>query len=117
MGKYFTTDTIDNASNYASFCIPKALMKNPKYQHINPLSKLLYGILLDKLSLSVENNWINELGRAYVLCPISEIQACLNCGKDKATRLMNELVKVGLIEKERQKVGEPDAIYIKSWNN
>lgn len=78
--------------------------------------KVLYGILLDRMSLSLKNHWLDEQNRVYIIFTLEEIMESLNCANQKATRLMVELEKkVGLIERKRQGLGKPCLIYVKNF--
>lgn len=94
---------------YSHIKIPKALFRNPKYENISPLSKLLYGFLLDRTSLSYASGkqWQDDDGNFFVYFPLSEISERLSCGHDKATGLLKELADAGLIRRIRQKPGCP----------
>ena len=75
------------------------------------LPKMLYGILLDRMSLSAKNGWIDKNGRVYIIFTIDEAKMALNCAEQKAIKLLSELEKkAGLIERKRQGLGkaQPD---------
>lgn len=63
-------------------------------------SKILYGLLLDRMGTSVKNNWLDDNNQAYVVYQITEIMDDLNVSKKKAMEYLNELVEVGLVEKK-----------------
>lgn len=92
--------------------IPKELFINPKYTHLTSDAKILYALLLDRMELSKKNNWINERGEIYLIMTREEIQNFLNISDKTATKIMNQLKEVGLIEEERQGRGLPNLIYI-----
>ena len=46
---------------------------------------MLYGILLDRMSLSAKNGWIDKNGRVYIIFTIDEAKMALNCAEQKAT--------------------------------
>ena len=66
-------------------------------------AKLLYGLLLDRMSLSAKKGWYDDSGRVFIYYTLNEIQEDLNCGHDKAIRLLALLDStgegVGLIER------------------
>ena len=64
-------------------------------------AKTLYGILLDRMGLSVKNGWLDEQGRVYIIFPVQEVMDALGCADNKATKLFRELEKFGLIERTR----------------
>ena len=64
-------------------------------------ARTLYGILLDRMGLSVKNGWLDEQGRVYIIFPVQEVMDALGCADNKATKLFRELEKFGLIERTR----------------
>jgi hypothetical protein len=92
------------------------LFTDARYRHVSAEAKVLYGILLDRMELSMKNGWIDDMGRVYIICTVNEIMEKLNCADNKATKLMNELEsKCGLIERKRQGLGKPNLIYVKNF--
>ena len=78
-----------DAFNY--YRIPRLLITGQQFKGLSTDAKLLYGLLLDRMGLSSRNGWYDELGRVYIYYPLDEVQADLNCGHDKATKLLSEL--------------------------
>ena len=78
-------------------------------------AKTLYGILLDRMGLSVKNGWLDEQGRVYIIFPVQEVMDALDCADNKATKLFRELEKFGLIERKRRGLGKPNLIYVKNF--
>ena len=113
MNDYFTErDTIE----YPFYRVPKALITDPQYRSVSTDAKLLYGLLLDRMDLSVKKRWLDEHGRVYFFFTIASIQADLCCCKEKACKLLRELEIAGLIEKKRQGRGNPSVIYVKRFS-
>ena len=113
MNDYFTErDAID----YAFYRVPKALITDPQYRSVSTDAKLLYGLLLDRMDLSVKKRWLDEYGRVYLFYTIASIQTDLCCCKEKACRLLRELEQAGLIENKRQGRGSPSRIYVKHFS-
>ena len=81
MNDYFTGR---DAIEYAFYRIPKALITEPVYRSVSTDAKLLYGLLLDRMDLSVMKGWLDELGRVFLFYKIEAIQADLCCCKEKA---------------------------------
>lgn len=108
----------DEATQFTYFRIPCQLITYPRFKHMSTDSKLLYGMLLDRMSLSIKNEWYDDTGRVYIYYTVNEICEDLNCGRDKAMKLLGELDTnkgVGLIERVRQGQGKPDRIYVKRF--
>lgn len=78
-------------------------------------AKLLFGLLLDRLSLSLRSGWQDESGRVYLYYTVSAVQGSLHCCKETACKLLRELEQAGLIERYSQGQGKPDRIYLKRF--
>ena len=104
------------AEQYAFFRIPMLLIKDDYFnKNLSDAAKLLYGLMLDRLSLSVKNNWFDEENRVFIIYTIEQIMIDLNCGRDKAIKIMAELDEdkgIGLIKRIRQGFGKPAIIYV-----
>ncbi|MEY8421095.1 replication initiator protein A [Oscillospiraceae bacterium 44-5] len=81
----------DEAMQFTYFRIPCQLITHPRFKHLSTDSKLLYGMLLDRMSLSIKNEWYDDTGRVYIYYTVDEICSSLNCGRDKAMKLLAEL--------------------------
>ena len=104
------------AEQFSFYRIPKALFTEPNFRELSTDAKVLYGILLDRMSLSLKNQWLDAQNKVYIIFTVEEIMDALNCANQKATRLMVELEKqAGLIERKRQGLGRPDLIYVKNF--
>ena len=78
-------------------------------------AKVLYGVLLDRMSLSRKNSWFDEQNRVFIIYQIGEIQEDLGFSKKKAMELLSELENFGLLEKKRRGHGLPNILYVKSF--
>ena len=106
----------DQADLFSFYRIPKLLFTDPRFRNLSTESKTLYGILLDRMSLSARNGWRDEDGRVYIIFTVEEIRESLSCGNKKAISLLDELEnKVNLIERKRQELGKPNLIYVKNF--
>lgn len=76
-------------------------------------AKLLYAIFLDRVSLSIKNGWVDENGRVFIYYSVINICEILNCGTQKACKLLDELETFGALERRRQGLGKPNRIYLK----
>ena len=106
------------AEQFSFYRIPKLLVIDECFRSISTDAKLLYGLMLDRMSLSIKNGWTDDLGRVYIYFPIEEVMELLHCKSKKATRLMAELDSkkgIGLIERVRQGQGKPSIIYVKNF--
>ena len=100
---------------YSFIRVPKLLLQHEAYQRISSEAKLLYSLLLDRVGLSHKNGWKDKENRIYIIYPIAEVMEEMNCGKNKAVQLLDELEQKGLVERKRQGLGKPNLIYVKSF--
>ena len=102
---------------FSFFRIPKALFQEQRFQNLSTDAKILYGILLDLMSLSAKNGWRDEQGRVYIICTVREVQESLCCAEHKAVRLFRELEDIGLVKRKRRGLGRPSLIYVKDFSS
>ena len=101
---------------FSFFRIPKALFQEQQFQNLSTDAKTLYGILLDRMSLSVKNEWFDKKGRVFIIFTIEDVKRTLRCADNKATRLLRELEEFGLIERKRRGQGKPCLVYVKNFS-
>ena len=102
---------------FSYFRIPKALFQDCRFRQLSTDARTLYGILLDRMSLSVKNGWLDEQGRVYIIYTVREVQESLCCGEHKAVKLFRELEDIDLIERKRRGLGRPSLIYVKDFSS
>ena len=100
---------------FSYFRVPKILFRDIRFKDLSTDAKTLYGILLDRMSLSVKNGWLDGQGRVYIIFPIQEVMDALGCADNKATKLFRELESAGLVERKRRGLGKPNLIYVKNF--
>ena len=113
--EYFRAEESDQ---FSFFRIPKALFTEKEFASLSTDAKLLYGILLDRISLSKKNGWIDSEGYVYIIYTIAELQELLRMSHTTVTKLLYELDSVhgiGLIERYRQGNNRPSVIYVKNF--
>ena len=104
------------AEQFSFYRIPKALFTDERFRSISAEAKVLYGILLDRMSLSQRNGWLDDADRVYIIFTTQDIMDAIDCADQKATKLLSELEqKAGLIERKRQGLGKPNLIYVKNF--
>ena len=107
----------DESNQFAFYRIPRQLITGEAFKKLSTDAKLLYGLLLDRMGLSAKNGWYDDMGRVFIYYTLDEIQEDLNCGHEKAVRLLAELDTgkkgFGLIERVKQGQGRPTKIYAK----
>ena len=91
------------SQTFSFYRIPKLLFTDPRFSSLSAEAKTLYGILLDRMDLSMKNGWLDKQKRVYLFFTVQEIQESLGCGKNKAIQLMlwifpwKRLKRTGLI--------------------
>ena len=100
---------------FSYFRVPKILFRDIRFKDLSTDAKTLYGILLDRMSLSVKNGWLDGQGRVYIIFPVQEVMDALGCADNKATKLFRELENAGLVERKRRGLGKPNLIYVKNF--
>ena len=102
---------------FSYFRIPKALFQDHRFRQLSTDARTLYGILLDRMSLSTKNGWLDEQGRVYIIYTVREVQESLCCAEHKAVKLFRELEQADLIERKRRGLGRPSLIYVKNFSS
>lgn len=105
----------DEAEQYTFYRIPKVLFTDPAYRRISSDAKILYGLMLDRMGLSVRNGWLDDCQRVFIYFTLEDALEYLCCGHTKAVSLFGELDKGGLIERKKQGQGKPTKIYVKNF--
>ncbi len=106
------------AEQFSFYRVPRLLIKDDRFKKLSSDAKLLYGLMLDRMSLSMKNEWFDEENRAYIIYTIDNIMEDLGCAKEKAVKVLAELDSakgIGLVEKVRRGLGKPDIIYVKNF--
>ena len=106
------------AEQYSFYRVPKVLFTAECFKSLSCEAKVLYGLMLDRMSLSIKNRWFDEEDRVYIIFTVEEIMDLLGCGRQKAIKNIAELDTekgIGLIEKKRLGLGKPNVIYVKNF--
>ena len=103
------------SEQFSFYRIPKVLFTEKEFSHLSTDAKLVYGLFVDRMSLSRIHNWIDRDNKVYIIYTLESIMESLGCGKNKACQLLAELDKTGLIERKRQGLGKPSLIYVKNF--
>jgi hypothetical protein len=105
----------NEAEQYTFYRLPKALFTNDRYKDLSDGAKILYGLMLDRMGLSIKNGWLDEQERVYIIFTLEDVQEYMNCKHDKGVKMFAELDTekgVGLIERVKQGQGKPAIIYV-----
>ena len=106
------------AEQFSFYRVPRLLIKDKRFKKLSSDAKLLYGLMLDRMALSVKNGWFDTENRVYIYYTVDNIMEDLGCSRGTCTKVLAELdckKGIGLIEKKRQGLGKPDMIYVKNF--
>ena len=105
----------NEAEQFSFLRVPKFLFTHKTFASMSCDAKILYSLMLDRMSLSVKNNWLDEENRVYIIFTQDEARQCMNCGNDKCVKIFNELEEIGLISRKKRGMGRPALIYVKNF--
>jgi DNA-binding Lrp family transcriptional regulator len=108
------------AEQFSFYRVPRLLIKDERFKELSSDAKLLYGLMLDRMSLSMKNEWMDSENRAYIIYTIEAIMDDLGCSKPTCGKILRELDcehGIGLIERKRRGLGKPDLIYVKNFSS
>ena len=106
------------AEQFSFYRVPRLLIKDERFKGLSSDAKLLYGLMLDRMSLSMKNGWLDDENRAYIIYSVENIMEDLGCSKPTCIKVIRELDTdngIGLIEKKRRGLGKPDIIFVKNF--
>lgn len=110
--------TSAQASQNAFFRLPRALYEKECFRGLSNDAKTLYALMLDRMSLSLANKWLDEEGKVSINYSLEDIMDTLNCGKTKAVALLKELDSengIGLIEKKNMGIAKASVFYVMNF--
>ena len=103
------------SERYNFISIPKLLMKDQRFSYISAEAKLMYGLLLDRNSLSQKNGWLDAENRVYIIYTREEMKKDLGCASEKVSKVLKELEAIGLIYRKRNGRGKANYIYVMDY--
>lgn len=103
------------ADQFSFYRIPKVLFSGGNFKGMGIEAKVLYGLMLDRMSLSIRNGWLDEKGRVYIYYTLEDAIDMIGYGHNKVVRMFKELETIGLIERKKQGLGKPTMIYVKNF--
>ena len=103
------------ADQFKFYRVPQILVTDKRFKNVSYGAKLLYGVLLDRMGLSIQNKWHDDKNRAFIIYSINEVIESLSCSRGTAVKFMSELENIGLIERKKRGQGNPDYIYVKKF--
>ena len=106
------------AEQFSFYRVPRLLIKDEHFKGLSSDAKFLYGLMLDRMSLSMKNGWLDDENRAYIIYTVDNMMEDLGCARATCVKVIKELDSdngIGLIEKRRRGLGKPDIIYVKNF--
>lgn len=103
---------VNNCEQHAYFRVPKILIRDDRYKELSNDAKLLYGMMLDRMELSIKNGWFDKESKVYIIYTHAQVMEDMNCASQKATKLLKELDDINLIDRQRGSRGGADIIYV-----
>jgi predicted transcriptional regulator len=85
------------------------------FSGLSSFDKVLYGMLLDKMSEAMSHQWVDEENRMYIIYPLKEMEEDLQTNRKSLIGGLNALENIGLIERKRQGRGNANRIYVKNF--
>ena len=108
------TYRISDVVNEEFLRFPLILLSNPRYKEMSLEAKFVYALLLNRLTLSQKNGWINEDNEVYLIYTREEAASLLNISYKKAISAFRELIEKKLLYEQRQGRGYPNLLYVRS---
>ena len=108
----------DAADQYTFYRLPKVLFTDNRYKVLSDSAKILYGLMLDRMGLSLKNGWLDEGNKVYIYFTLEDVQEYMSCKHEKAVKLLAELDTgkgIGLIERVKRGQGKPTIIYVRKF--
>ena len=75
-------------------------------------AKLLYGLLLNRTTLSQKSGWVSEDGNVYVIYTIKQMADYLDRSEQTVKTALRELENAGLITRVRQGWNQANRIFL-----
>ena len=95
--------------------IPQLFFTDEQFVSMSCEAKILYGLMLNRMSLSMKNEWLDDENRVYIIYTVEDVMETMSCAKAKAVKTIKELEDMKLIEKNRRGFGQPTLIYVKNF--
>lgn len=102
------------AEQFTFYRLPKALITDERFKGISNNAKLLYGLMLDRMSLSKKRGWLDEDNKVFIKYSLNNIEEDLSVSRKTASSILKELEAIGLIDMVQQ-TGVANIIYVKNF--
>lgn len=87
---------------------------NDKYKNLSLSAIVLFCLIVDRMSLSINNDFKDKKGHYYIIFTNKEICEKCKCSHTKATKILRELEANNLIFRQKRGQGHADLIFITS---
>lgn len=77
-------------------------------------ARVIYALLLNRVSLSQMNGWVDEFGRVFVIYTIESLVHDIHKGQTTVKKALAELEDAGLLMRKRKDFGKPSHLYVKT---
>ena len=109
----FSFFNVKDVSNFSYYVIPKELITNEEFADLNLSAKFIYSLMLNRLNLSIKNNWVDDNNHIYIYYQIKTLMKDSGIvSNNTVIKLLNILKEFGLIQITRQGNGKPNKIYV-----
>ena len=102
---------ISEVKNNAFYQFPQWLL-DEEYKHLSLRAKVMYMLIFDRRTLSIQNEWHDKNGDVFVYFTNQQFMVLLNCNEKTVIKAKKELQDFGFIKEERQGVNKPNRLYI-----
>ncbi len=75
-------------------------------------AKIVYSLLLDRMTLSQKNGWADDAGHSFIIYPVERIAEDIDRSQTSVKSALAELSSRGLIERRRPTFSAPNRIYV-----
>ena len=102
---------ISEVKNNAFYQFPQWLL-DEEYKRLSLRAKVMYMLIFDRRTLSIQNKWHDKNGEVFVYFTIEEFMSKLSCSRQSVVNAKKELSDCLLIREDQQGVNKPNRIYI-----
>lgn len=80
-----------DGDRFSYYMLPKLLVTDERFKSFSSDAKILYSCLLERISLSFGNKWLDEENRVYIIFTVEEVMETLERSNKTAVKTLNEL--------------------------
>ncbi len=100
------------AEQFTFYRIPKILFTDRRFSKISIEAKVLYGLLLDRMSLSLKNQWIDGADRVYIYFKLLELMTDVICSKKTSISVGGEPMPTSVVKSRLLKLDSSHVEYV-----